>query len=207
MEITPNSGKASRLFEDYGQALLQEVESRRLLTANPHKKDDVRRPLYPLAGLSTRSIKRNPQRFHAFLTSRPCNAASAGNHFDPNDLFLQRHFTDQAGYRYEQPHRQQRTNRSQDQPIDLPCRGRTAAAASAPGRIRSALPIGTFDGRTAQAGRQRPPNAPELGPIAGIGRRAAAIWCNKRVAFWDGSGEKPACFQSPIFRSGLPDGF
>ena len=99
-------------------------------------------------------------------------------------------------------HRRRRRIDRQGQPIDLRCRGRTAAAEPAP-RFRVSPYLQHLMDEL--RGRDKAGDQPEI--ALSIRRLQDDISLTIRVAFGGGSGDKPACFPSPTSRSGSPDGF
>lgn len=105
--------------------------------------------------------------------------------------------------RHEQPnHRQQRADRSQDEPIHLRCRRRTAATEIVSRAFAAVATPTAADGSTARARPQGSSPRP-MSPFWA----SAARFLHKRVAFAGGSGDNAACSQSPTSRSGSLDGF
>ena len=149
-------------------------------------------------------------RLHSIFTRRACNPLANET---ISAWMTWSHVNQQqrarSGTRDVRPNqRKQRTDRSRHQPIDLPCRRRTVATRPSPGKFRAAFPSPApdgcvADGRTTaiEGWRRLSRNAFRHG---GLQQRFSRT---NGVAFGSRSGDNPACFQSPTFRSGSPDGF
>ena len=119
---------------------------------------DVKKPRPRRAGAFCLDSDANRRQLSCNFTKTACNPSPTGNNFRRRDLVgvIIEWISGAELVMNSRIDRRQRTDRSQDQPIDLRCRGRTAAAGPSPGIFASFVPPPASDGRIAQTATTRP---------------------------------------------------